>query len=156
MQCSSGGHKITLDRDDIDWGGPETMTITETGGASSVYHHYVYIYSDPGTYVGSLAQVSLYTDRGLNQTISVEDGPTTAPGVQSNWRFWHTFRCVCISNKYARVLLCDIYIHVLCIVERRSVNTGTGVVNVVNKVSCDTTLSTGSTQAYGEWGSRNC
>ncbi len=28
--------------------GPETVTITESNGASALYHHFVYIYSNPG------------------------------------------------------------------------------------------------------------
>eukprot|EP00042_Codosiga_hollandica_P044966 m.450060 g.450060 ORF g.450060 m.450060 type:complete len:658 (+) comp56908_c0_seq3:1313-3286(+) len=126
--CSSNGHSITLDRDDTQWGGPETMTVTESNGATSVYNHYVYIYNDPASFVGSMAQVSFFTERGLNMTISVEAGPTTVPGVRSNWRFWHTF----------------------------SLNTATGAVNVVNRITCDTSLSTGSTGRVGENGNRNC
>ncbi len=90
--CTAPDIKAEKDRDDSDWGGPETITVVETNSAHGVYNHYVYIYGEGVSYVGSKAHVSAYSDQGLLSTVAVEDGPTTAPGVSSNWLFWHTFR----------------------------------------------------------------
>ena len=35
--------------------------------------------------------MTLYDQSGYVASIQVESGPTTAPGVKSDWRFWHTF-----------------------------------------------------------------
>ena len=38
---------MLLDFDVTQWAGPETVTITESNGASGIYHHFIYVYSYP-------------------------------------------------------------------------------------------------------------
>ncbi len=94
--CSSGKHSVVLDRDDVDYGGPETITVTETGGAGAVYNHFVYGYSYPNSFVGSHAQVTLFDQYGVSKVLTVEEA-TKSPDFDPRWRFWHTFRFAVIG-----------------------------------------------------------
>ncbi len=45
-----GGHSVELDVDDVDWGGPETITVIEP--PSGTYHYWVHDYSGPPAVLG--------------------------------------------------------------------------------------------------------
>ena len=69
----------TLDVDDTDGYGPETVTIFQR--VSGTYHYYVYNYSGSPDITTSNAVVRIYTRQGTSQTLDI---PTSGTG-----RYWY-------------------------------------------------------------------
>jgi hypothetical protein len=88
------------------------VTIAAPNTTTGVFRHFIYVYNTPGlahclvlalrvtecvgSFLGSNAQVSLYSAAGLVLTLSVENGATPASGVTAGWRYWHTFKYGCM------------------------------------------------------------
>ncbi|XP_062520176.1 mucin-19-like isoform X2 [Corticium candelabrum] len=79
--CFSGTANVSLDNDDRDRFGPETITIHE-GVAVGTYKHYVHVYSDDLTFALCKATAELYNGDAKVSTIQSPSG---------NHHYWDTF-----------------------------------------------------------------
>eukprot|EP00050_Salpingoeca_kvevrii_P022899 m.133922 g.133922 ORF g.133922 m.133922 type:complete len:1478 (-) comp9868_c1_seq2:1800-6233(-) len=98
-------------------------------GDGGVYHHFLYGQDLASSFVGSQLQVAVYNLDGLVSKLHVSANGALAAAANPAARFWHTF----------------------------SVDTATGIVTVVNEISCTPFLSTGSLDSLMiENGARGC
>jgi len=85
--CTNGSTSASLDRDETSGFGPETMTITKTGGAAltcGTYELWVHIFTTSGSFRDSQAVIEVYQEgRGR---LSVQAAPNTNTNSDNWWR----------------------------------------------------------------------